>query len=177
MGYLVLDTELPSPVTGEPGATWDDARAGKLGISVVCLFDGDSGLFSFYDNNNLEELGYLIESADTIVTFNGIGFDIPVISGVIGRTLLPKGHYDILQEIWDALGSRAKGYRLGMVAERTIGKKKLRSDAPALYEEGRFAELFSYCLHDVWLTDQLFQHIIEFGYIIDPSGERLRLRS
>lgn len=175
MGYVVFDTELASPVTGEEGSTWDDARSGRLGLSVVCCYVSTSNLYRFFDHHNIDDCVDLLESVDTVVSYNGKDFDLPVISGVANREIRPKTHFDILIAIWQALPSRQKGYKLGQVCERTIGQQKLRCDAPAHVAEGRYAELFSYCLHDVWLTENLLQHIMRHGYVVMPDGDRLYL--
>lgn len=172
-GYVAFDLELERSPEGEEG--WDAARRGELGISVACLYDSELDLYRFYDRHNLSALVEDLELAPLVVGFNSIDFDMPCLSGVVGRTPMIKGHFDILQEIWTALSGRRKGYGLGPVCERTLGLSKIGNGtrAPELLAEGRIAELYSYCLHDVFLTRLLFEHIILEGFIIDPSGDKL----
>lgn len=176
MSYVVMDLELKETVNDNNGG-WDAARRGERGIAVAGLYDSEEDWYSLYDESILGDLATHLESADTLVTFNGLEFDVPCLQGVLGRTLLLRGHYDLLQSIWSALPHKTRGYRLGEVARRTIGRDKLEagSGAPQLWEAGRFAELHNYCLMDVHLTRKLFEFVLENGYIIDPSGNPLYL--
>lgn len=176
LSHLVLDLEIKySPI--ERG--WDAARRGECGISAVCAFNSETGRFYLYDDHNLGDLLDHMQSVDTIVTFNGQDFDLPCLEGVVGEPLQPYVHssYDILQEIWAALGTRRKGYRLDDVCRRTLGIGKDSSGAYAteLFATCHFAELFTYCMHDVDLTQTLFEHIMDQGYIIDVNGDKLML--
>ena len=169
-----MDLEVSTPVTD-----WDVARSGGNGVSVMCISDYDTGIYTFYGGDTLEDGAIHLEDASCIVTFNGQGFDIPCLEGVLGRSLRLQGHYDILAEIREALGQeRVKGTGLGPTCERTLGVGKLQSGerAPELFQKGKFPELYSYCFHDVYLTTLLFNHVMDFGFVVDPSGEKLCLR-
>ena len=170
-----MDLEVETDVSN-----WDEARAGKNGISVMCIQDIETGIYTFYGGQTLEDGAAHLESADCLVTFNGKGFDIPCLEGVLGRSLRLQGQYDVLEEIWKALGEeKVKGTGLGPTCERTLGIGKLQTGAkaPELAQSGRYPELYSYCLHDVYLTSVLFQHIMDFGYVIGPDGEKIQMRS
>jgi hypothetical protein len=174
--YIVLDLEIAHPVREK--ADWDRARRGELGMSLACVYDGGLDSYRFYDAHNLSMLMDDLETAPLVVGFNSLEFDLPCIAGVAGRMPLVQGQYDILQKVWGAVGSRfVKGYGLGAIAERTFGIPKFSTGAhaPELYAAGRMAELYSYCLHDVFLTRLLFEHILCQGYIIDVNGDKLYL--
>lgn len=170
-----MDLEVETPVSN-----WDDARAGKNGVSVMCVMDIDTGVYSFYGGETLETGAVHLENSDCLVTFNGKGFDIPCLEGVLGRNLRLKSQYDILEEIWAAMETeKVKGTGLGPTCERTLGITKLQTGtkAPELYQQGRFPELYSYCLHDVYLTFMLFTHIVANGFVIGPDGDKICLRT
>jgi len=180
-GLIVMDLEIRDHVTN-----WDDARAGKNGISVMCIWDENSGRFFFYDQFNMEEGVAHLENADFLVTFNGKNFDIPVVEGFCEKKLRIHSHYDILEEIWKAMGgyfdgkwdARYKGTGLGPTCDRTLGQTKSDNGdgAPTLLEQSRYAQLYTYVTQDVHLTRQLLEHIMQCGYIMDPSGDKLCVR-
>lgn len=174
MSLVVMDLEVETPVSN-----WDEARKGGCGISVMCTFNPDLGFYTFYGGETLENGALELEKADCIVTFNGKNFDVPCLEGVLGRSLALQGHYDILQEIQTALGGKkVKGTGLGPTCERTLGFGKIGNGthAPELFQNGRFPELYSYNLHDVFLTFTLFSHIMDFGHVIGPDGDKLCIR-
>jgi DEAD/DEAH box helicase domain-containing protein len=178
VGLVVMDLEIKEAVDeSNPARGWGAARAGKLGVSVVCIYDYDTDRYHFYDDHNIGVGVDHLESADTVVTFNGQEFDLPCLSGVYGQTIRPRGQYDILQEVWKSLGKRTKGYGLGPICERTLGLSKTGAGVTAtdLWNENRTAELYSYCLADVHLTTTLFDHIMTHGHIIDLNGDKLKI--
>lgn len=157
------------------------ARRGELGISVVCTYSFTEDSYKFWDDHNLEDLPDYLLSHDVLVSFNGIGFDIPCLSGYMAQGIPLNGHYDILAEIWNAVEESQryqKGWGLGPTCERTLGLSKTgKGDAcHELVAAGRWAELYSYCLNDVALTKKLFQHIMATGYVISPDGDRFCVR-
>ena len=156
---------------------WDDARTGKCGVSCVCLYDSETQRPHVYDKHSIEECMEHLASADLLVSFNGIGFDIPALEGYTGLTLPEIPHYDILAEIWKTAGKKVKGYRLTEVGGRTVGREKTGTGehAPVLFAQGRWGELVDYCLGDVWITKDLFNFILENGYVLSPEGDEFYL--
>jgi len=156
---------------------WDAMRAGKGGISVLVVWDSWSGRFHLYDESTLGTAAEHLEAADVLLSFNGEGFDVPVIEGMLGRRLCIKHHYDLLLLIWSAISGRRKGNTLGEVAQRTLGAKKSGESvlAPALYDQGRFAELHDYAISDVDLTRRLFRFVQEHGGVVGQDGNLLEL--
>jgi DEAD/DEAH box helicase domain-containing protein len=115
-----------------------------------------------------------------IVGFNSEGFDVPVIEGLMKRKLRLKEHFDIFLKLKLAIrrvGGPLKGNRLHDVGLRTVGRGKSGdgAHAPQLANEGRWAELFQYCMNDVHLTHDIFTFIRRNGGINDSSGNLLEL--
>ena len=175
------------PYHGDWGAFKAD---GGGGISaVVCITESFNGcneyeicgdkttgsLINMFDDNTTEPLIEHLMAADRIVSYNGIGFDIPCIAALHGKPVQHPRHIDILRLIWDALGKMRKGYKMDQVAERTVGMRKTGSGAlaPKLAREGRYAELFQYCLQDVLITRALWHHIEACGTIIGVDDEEI----
>ena len=169
---LTFDLEIETPVNGD----WEAARTGGCGISVLVVKDSETGLYHIFDKRTLDAGIDLLNSADLLVSYNGISFDAPVIFGVSGR-YLTAAHYDILDHIWSALHGRAKGYKLDEVARATIGMGKSSNGeyATTLVKQKRWAELHSYCLADVHLTAHLFDHIMDSGFVKGTNGIELFL--
>lgn len=176
MSFIALDLEIKTSPLDHPEG-WAAARRGDCGVSAVCLYHSESGCYHLFDDHNLRDVIDFIREVDTVVTFNGADFDLPCLEGVLGEPLPINSQYDILQEIWAALGGRRKGYKLDQVCQRTLGFGKMGNGefATVLYARGRFAELFTYCMHDVYLTQTLFEHIMATGCITDVNGDKLQL--
>lgn len=157
---------------------WADLKAGKGGCSALVMWNNMTERPHLYDDHCLSSAADVIEASLGVLSFNGVEFDIPVIEGILGRSLKIKHHLDLLQLVWDALPpGRHKGFKLTELAERCLGRSKTGDGAlaPRLADEGRYGELFDYCLHDVYLTRKLFQFAQENGGVVDLNGEILTL--
>jgi hypothetical protein len=155
----------------------EDAFKGKVGLGCAVLWDDDRP--HVYNAKNHDDLIEHLESASRLVSYNGREFDIPVLEAIFKKPIdEPEDHYDILQEIWKALPHKTKGYSLDNVAHRTLDRRKQRESAgvPELFQRGRWAEGIDHCIHDVFLTRKLYDHIDAHGWIIDHNGEQLELR-
>jgi DEAD/DEAH box helicase domain-containing protein len=157
-------------------AGWAALRAGEGGISALAIYDSMLNWSYLYDDHSLQAAVMHLEQADAVVGFASKSFDLPVIEGILGRKLVLNYHYDILEEATRAFalqgGKRHKGdFTLDSVCKRTIGRGKIEhgSHAKQLATEGRWGQLFNYCLDDVHLTHDLFQFIREHNGIIRPD--------
>lgn len=176
MKILVWDLEIEKPV-GEIEGGWDAVRQGAAGISALVIYDSETGRYHIYDKHDLLAAVDHLNTADLAVGFNSIAFDSEVVFGVTGEYIrCPQ--YDILHEIWKALPSRQTGFKLDDVAMRTIGAGKNSNGefATALVKAGRWGRLFDYCLNDVHLTKELFNFIVQQGYVKAPDGSELYLQ-
>lgn len=177
---IIWDLEIEKSLDDMPGETqeeqWDAVRQGDAGISCLVLFDSQTQRYHLYDKHTLNEAVDHLNSADLLIGFNTISFDSEVIHGVTGR-YITVAQYDILHEIWKALGGRRKGWRLNDISKRLFGLEKTESGAgaPTLAKQGRWAELMDYCLNDVHLTRLLFNHVVAKESIPDKDGEEVFL--
>lgn len=117
-----------------------------------------------------------MNSADLLVSFNGIEFDTPCLQGFTDLDIYTE-QYDILHEIWKSLGGREKGYKLTEICQRLdLGvKNNDGARATQLYRDRHFGKLFDYCMNDVHLTRKLANWINRYGYIVGVSGNWLHL--
>lgn len=138
----------------------------KLGISYVGICrrvvsdDRDSGeVFGFFEDR-LIELWPILEQANRIVGFNLLGFDLPVLSGYYHGNTASFPTLDLLEEIKKHVGHRVS---LNAVAKETLGMEKSGSglDALTYYEQGKLDELAKYCLDDVRITRDVYDHGLE----------------
>ena len=156
---------------------WDELRKGAGGISCLVVWDSRTNHHNIYTAETLEAAAEHLESADVVLSFNGIEFDIPVLEGCIGRRLEIALHLDLLRLIWQAISGRRKGNTLDETGKRTLGRGKIGTGtgAPTLAKEGRWEELFTYCAGDVFLTRDLFRFVQEHGGVIGADGKLLYL--
>lgn len=176
MRILTWDLELRKPVDSLMGG-WEAARAGEAGISALIIKDTETGRYHIYDDKRLDQAVDHLNEGELLVGFNSSDFDQGVLTGITGRQLTTP-HYDILAEIWKSLGGhRQKGYKLDDVCQRTIkrGKSGAGRYATTLASLGLWGELFDYCLGDVHITAELFNHIVDHGWVAGPNDEKLDL--
>lgn len=166
----------PNRKLGE--VTWDEARAGKAGVSAVCVWDSLSGRPHLYDQHNIRDCIEHLNAADLNIGWNNIEFDKPALEGFTGLPIHTE-QLDVRQHVLAAVGDKyALGYRLGQVCERTINLTKSGDGigAPRLAQDGRWAELFDYNINDVLVTRLLHNHIVECKYVIKPDGKELQIK-
>ena len=179
MHSVVLDIEIAKEVPTTDGKLdWEAAKRGECGLSVAVIWDSKTERYYLYDMHTIQLLCDHLEAADLVIGFNTDEFDIPIIEKLADRKLVLKGRYDILQKVWAQFSERQYGgYKLADIVHRTLGLDKTGQGdaAPRLAAEGRYAELFDYCLNDVYITLQLWRHIEEHGHIIDRDGHELPL--
>lgn len=164
---LTFDTETAhSPDEVEGG--WNNLAG--LGISCACTMEDDSSFFSYRPTpERLAALTTALESAEICVSFNGIAFDIPLLSTVQGRPVSVARHVDLCVLVEASLGHRLS---LDVLCKATLGlcKSGHGTHAPKLFQEGRWDELVSYCGRDVWLTWKLFCFAKDHGFLVGPRG-------
>jgi DEAD/DEAH box helicase domain-containing protein len=140
----------------------------RLGISFVgvCVRDGFTGQgeMQSYFEQDLPELFPLLERADVVVGFNVDQFDmqtfLPYYTGDI--TQIPT--LDLMIKIKDSVGHRIG---LDAVAQETLGIGKSGSglDAIKYFQAGELDKLRDYCLQDVAVTRDIYDHGLKTGKV------------
>ncbi len=142
--------------------TFDDVGGyfpGKLHPSFVgvCVRDSEEGKGKMVEiwENDFPKLWEIFESADVIIGFNSIGFDMEVMRPHYPGNVDDLPHLDLMMRFKAATGHRIS---LDAIAKETLGKTKTGHglDAIKYYKEGRLKELSSYCLMDVELTRDIY---------------------
>jgi DNA polymerase elongation subunit (family B) len=151
-----------------------DSNYIKIAVAGFC-FRGNTysyGLDSRSEHQLLVDIWDMLGECDTIVTFNGLSFDVPLLikrSWYLGvkhtKTLSLKrydthgNHVDIKAVLgnWD---SYARG-KLDLYAHLKLGKAKTEdtdgSKVQAMWDAGEFQKVHEYCQNDALLTWELFQ--------------------
>jgi uncharacterized protein len=63
-------------------------------ITVIGLYDGKK-VQSFISGQNLQDFEIAVSAYDLLITYNGAGFDLPIIRGFFPNISLPAGHIDL----------------------------------------------------------------------------------
>lgn len=137
----------------------------KLGVSVSGVWygeEGSEGVLRGFREDEFGEMFKIFESADRIVGFNSIDFDMAALKPYYLGDLLKLPNLDILQEIEKKVGHRVK---LDAVAKETLGVQKGGNglDAITYFHEGNWDKLIKYCLEDVSITKDLYLHAVQHG--------------
>lgn len=144
------------------------------------VYDSETSWTYNYGPETFDRLISHLESVDIVITFNGKGYDIPVLENVLGRKLGIKCHMDLFEMIVQVT-QELRGYGLDNVSKKTLGYGKigigthaaeLRAKAELGGPEAVDAviELLTYCAHDVRLTRELLKFAQTYKFLIGPGG-------
>jgi hypothetical protein len=190
---LIYDIEIVNAIPGKNGervtgitycAGWKDHA--NMGVSVIGAFDYATQRYRVFCKDNFTEFFRLCAERAPLVTFNGLAFDNSVIGACCGVDLSAHPAYDILVELWAAVGLGPKftypthaGFGLDAVCAYNFDERKTGNGAlaPVMWQQGLIGEVIDYCLNDVRLTKLLYDRA-EQGetLIIPPSGKLVTLR-
>lgn len=134
----------------------------NLELTICCIHDSSTGEYKSFLKPELPELWPILERADSIIGYNSDHFDIPILGKYYAGNLSTIKSVDLLKEIKQALGRRL---RLDSVAEGTLGEKKSGNGLEAVkwWKEGKVDKVRAYCLDDVRITMELYEHAKKHG--------------
>lgn len=164
---VVFDLEIKAEIDGKV-VGWKSYD--KMGISVGVAWDSLNDEYKIFMDDNIQELGKLLEEADIISGFNIEGFDLPLLEATLGRKLKIKACYDVLKFSrysvgWKEGGKFPTGLKLDDHLEATYGKEFMKTahgaEAPKMWQAGRLGTLVSYCVADVRREKELFLKILK----------------
>lgn len=158
--HIVLDIEtqnLFSDVGGKENLI-------KLSLSVAGVFSYADNAFLTFTEHEMPRFENLLEKTDLIIGFNINHFDLPILQKYLSIDLNKISTLDIMNEVINAMGHRVS---LDDLASNTLGKRKSANGLMAVqyWREGRIDELKKYCLDDVRLTRDLYEHGLKNGEI------------
>ena len=151
------------------------AESTALDISVVCIYDSLTEEFSSYLQEDLPKLWPILESADSIVTFNGDHFDLPLLNKYYSGDLLKMNSLDILKEVKKSLGHRIG---LGAIAQATLGVGKSGHGLEAIdwWKKGEIEKIIKYCIEDVRITKEVYDYALanqKLKYKDEWNGDKI----
>jgi hypothetical protein len=157
---------------------WTDY--GRMGVSCAVVYDYAADEYWMFDEFMLDELGALLNKTDLICGFNILGFDNNLLKAS-DIEIDPRKCYDLLLEIAraDSTPDNFKGLSLNAVSKANFNLEKSGdgANAPVLYQQNRFGELFDYCQRDVRLTKKLIDRVLRCGSLVNPrTGNKIRVR-
>jgi DEAD/DEAH box helicase domain-containing protein len=133
-----------------------------LDISVVCIHDSHDNQYKSFLEKDFPKLWPILEKADILITWNGDHFDIPLLNKYYTGDLTKIRSVDLMNEVRDVIGRRLK---LDTVAEATLGRKKIAAGIEAVdwWKRGEIDKLIQYCIEDVKITKELYDHAMITG--------------
>jgi DEAD/DEAH box helicase domain-containing protein len=134
----------------------------RLDLAIVGVHDSETGQFTSYSQEELPRLWPLIESADILIGFNSDSFDIPLLDKYYPGDLTRIKSIDLMVEVQKVLGRRI---RLQSLAEGTLKAAKSGNGLESVrwWQEGLYDKVREYCIQDVRITRQLYDHALEKG--------------
>lgn len=156
MNYVVFDVETTTAIS--------NPDLSDLEVAVVSVYEKNTDTIQTILGTELSKLWTIFERADVIVGYNSNHFDIRLLNRFYSGDLTHIKSIDLLDHIKDSFGKKPK---LDSVAEATLGKKKSGHglDAIEWWKQGRVEDVSKYCEMDVEITKELFEHVLEHGWI------------
>lgn len=158
----------------ETKSFFDELRTsdpGDLGVSIVSLYNREldenlneieGSMHSFFEKD-FERMWEFFNSADRIIGFNSIKFDVPALEPYSPGNFSKLPHFDIIQQIKDVFGKRVS---LNKIAKDTLGFEKNDMGANAIKyfqkgDEKSLKLLQKYCEMDVEITKDIYDFVLK----------------
>jgi len=133
-----------------------------LDLSVMAIYDSETGQYYSYFKDELHKLWPIIESADVLIGYYSDKFDIPLLNKYYSGDLTKIRSLDLLAEIKKSIG-RSVG--LDKVAQGTLGTGKSGHGLQATnwWKQGDYEKVKDYCIQDVKVTKEIYDFALEHG--------------
>lgn len=133
-----------------------------LDISLLAIHDSETDSYHSFLEDELPKLWPILERADVLIGYNSDHFDIPILNKYYPGDLKNIRSVDLMRAIKDSLGRRLS---LGNVAQATLGYGKGGSGLQAhqWWKEGEIEKIRKYCIEDVRITKELYEHALKHG--------------
>ncbi len=147
-----------------------------LHVSLVGVYFYATDTFEAFLQEDLPKLWPRLERAERIIGYNLLGFDYPCLQMSYAGDMSKLPTVDLLYVIEKRLGHRIK---LDDVATATLGMGKSGDGLAAVkfWKEGQIEKLKEYCLQDVRVTRDVYEHVLQhhnFSYF-DRQGQKQTL--
>lgn len=158
--HIVLDIETQNLFSDVGGKE----NLAKLSLSVAGVYSYANNNFLTFTEQEMPRFQNLLERTDLIIGFNINHFDLPVLQKYLPLDLNKIPTLDIMEEVVKNVGHRVS---LDDLLINTLNNRKSANGLLAVqyWREGRMNELRKYCLDDVRLTRDLYEHGLKNGEI------------
>jgi len=162
---LVVDIETKNSFADVGG----QQNINRLSISIIGVYSYKRDQYFAFDEKEFADFEKLMEESGAMIGFALKRFDVPVLQAHFPHyNFSPFRILDILEEV-----ELQRGHRISLdsLAQVNIGAGKTGHGLEAIdmYREGRIDELKKYCLNDVKITKDLYEHGMKEGRLIIPS--------
>ncbi len=144
-----------------------------LEVSLVGVYFYETDTYESFLKEDLPKLWPRLERADRIIGYNLLGFDYPCLQMCYTGDIMKLPTVDLLAEIDKQLGFRIK---LDDVAHATLGIGKSGNGLMAVeyWRKGEIDKLREYCLQDVRVTKDVYEHALQNGEVsyMDRAGRK-----
>lgn len=144
-----------------------------LKVSLVGVYFYETDTFEAFFEADLPKLWPRLERADRIIGYNLLDFDYPCLQTYYTGEMKRFPTVDLLAEIERKLGFRIK---LDDVAQGTLGVGKSGHGLMAVeyWRKGELDKLREYCLQDVRVTRDVYDHALQHGDVsfFDRQGQK-----
>ncbi len=145
-----------------------------LDISVVGLYDYETNKFESFVEEEFEKMWPYFEKAETLITFNGNSFDIPLLNKYFlksnRRDISKIYSLDIFKEVKNTSG---RWLKLDKIAEGTFGINKIGNGLEAVtwWRNGEVDKVRKYCLEDVKITKDVYEYAMKNKKLMFKEGQ------
>ncbi len=135
-----------------------------LKVSLVGCYFYETDTYEAFFEADLPKLWPRLERAERVIGYNLIGFDYPCLQTYYTGDIMRLPTVDLLVEIEKRLGFRIK---LDDVAQATLGVGKSGHGLMAVeyWRNGELDKLKEYCLQDVKVTRDVYEHSLQHGFV------------
>ncbi len=141
----------------------------KLGISVLGAYFYADEKYKAFEECELPEFEKIIRELahkkhGRVIGFNIDHFDLPVLQPYISWSLKELPSLDLMNDVESSAGFRIS---LDNLSQNTLNAQKSAGGMQAIqwYKEGKIEEIKKYCLKDVELTRNLYEHGARSGEV------------
>jgi len=133
-----------------------------LDLALVAIHDSETDSYHSFLEEDLVDLWHILEKSDVLIGFNSDHFDIPLLNKYYPGDLTRIRSIDLMKEVQKILGRRLA---LNNLAQATLGRGKSGHGAEAVdwWRQGEIDKVRKYCIEDVRLTRELFDHALKNG--------------
>jgi DEAD/DEAH box helicase domain-containing protein len=144
-----------------------------LSISLVGCYFYETDTYESFLEGDLPKLWPRLERADRVIGYNLFGFDYPCMQRYYPGDFRKIPTVDLMVEIEKRIGFRVK---LDDVAHATLGIGKSGHGLMAVeyWKKGEIDKLREYCLQDVRVTKDVYEHALEKQHVFynDRLGQK-----